>query len=358
MNDRFTFIDVPGSRLQQKLCAVTEEGLSKPHKELPSRFFYDAAGSILFEQICALPEYYPTRTEHAILARSAREMIDSAGKDLTLVEFGSGSSSKTRLLIETLLERQPALHYLPIDISADFMRQSCYTLLDDYERLAVTGIAAEYSDGIHALPAPDSPRLFLFLGSNIGNFDRDEAEAFLRRIRQQMQPEDRVLIGIDLIKERSILTAAYNDHAGVTDAFNKNLLVRINNELGGKFDLDAFVHEAPYIEAESRIEMHLVSHHKQSIPIAYLEQSFAFTAGERIHTENSHKYTLGSFGELCAPACLKTEAYWTDERNWFAVLLLKPIEMSRNSSTTKNPAAILTAVIPTAVSSDLAQPGE
>ncbi len=348
MNDRFTFIDVPGSRPQQKLCAVTEAGLLKPHKVLPSRFFYDAAGSALFEQICALPEYYPTRTEHAILASNAREMIDSAGKNLALVEFGSGSSSKTRLLIEALLDRQPALHYLPIDISADFLRQSCYALLDDYERLTITGIAAEYSDGIRALPAPDSPRLFLFLGSNIGNFDRDEAEAFLQRIRQQMKPEDRVLVGIDLIKERSILTAAYNDSTGVTAAFNKNLLVRINNELGGKFALDAFEHEAPYVESESRIEMHLVSCRKQSVPIAYLEQSFNFQKDERIHTENSHKYTLDSFSELCTPACLKTEAYWMDERNWFAVLLLKPIDAAGNIRTK----------ISTAGSNDFAQAEE
>jgi dimethylhistidine N-methyltransferase len=326
MGVTFHFVDVPASHHPETLCRVVAEGLAQPQKRLDCRFFYDTPGSELFERICELPEYYVTRTEHAILSRSAAEIAEAAGNDLMLIEFGSGNSCKTRLLIETLLQRQPELHYVPIDIAADFLRRCCLDLMADYPALSVTGIAAEYSDGIAALPSWCGPRLILFLGSNIGNFERDEAIAFLGRIRARMQPQDRVLIGVDLVKDRRVLEAAYNDAAGITARFNKNLLVRINRELGGRFELDEFVHEAPFREHESRIEMHLCSTRRQRVHIGYLEQDYLFEQGESIHTENSHKYTVDGFGRLCAAAGLSIQERWMDEREWFALMLLRPTD--------------------------------
>ncbi len=329
MHPHLEFITVPPTQPGQTLCAAVADGLAQPHKRLPCRFFYDEAGSQLFEAICELPEYYPTRTERAILERRAADIIAQAraiqsDKPLALVEFGSGSSVKTRLLIEAALGQQAALTYVPIDISGDFLRASCLDLLEDYPALRVTGVAAEYSDALRVLPDHDGPRLFLFLGSNIGNFAPDEAQAFLTRLRLIMTPEDRLLLGVDLVKDRSVLHAAYNDASGTTAQFNKNLLTHINRELGADFDLEQFAHDAPFVEERARIEMHLVSRCDQTVHIAYLEASYRFAAGEIVHTENSHKYTLDSISRLCAPAGLELQSCWTDDREWFAALLLKP----------------------------------
>lgn len=321
---RFDFLEVPLSHKPQPFCAAVTEGLAQFPKTLPCRFFYDKIGSELFEQICELPEYYVTRTERALLEQRAPEMIEAAGDNLALMEFGSGSSHKTRLLLEAALKRQPSLHYVPVDISAQFLRETCLMLLAEYPRLSVTGIAAEYNDSVDALPTHDGPRLLLFLGSNIGNFQRDEATAFLTRIRQAMQPEDRLLVGVDLVKDRRVLTAAYNDAQGITAAFNKNLLARINRELRGEFDQDAFDHDAPFVEAASRIEMWLISRREQTVRVPEIERVFHFAQGEGIHTENSHKYTLASFAALCAPAGLDVQETWTDDRHWFAHFLLRP----------------------------------
>ncbi len=291
------FIEVRPQQRTQTFMEAVREGLSRSPKTLPCRFFYDDAGSALFERICALPEYYPTRTERAILEGSAPVMIAAAGNNIALIELGSGSSAKTRLLIEAALAWQPELHYVPIDISADFLRASAETLMREYDRLSVTAIAAEYSDGIAALPAHDGPRLLLFLGSNIGNFNENEATQFLQRLRRAMQPDDRILIGVDLVKEGHILEAAYDDAAGVTAAFNKNLLARINRELGGRFALDQWEHRASFVEEASRIEMWLTSKKTQKVPIAALDSDFCFAEGEGIHTENSHKYTPDRFAD-------------------------------------------------------------
>ncbi|HLK61375.1 MAG TPA: L-histidine N(alpha)-methyltransferase [Chthonomonadaceae bacterium] len=323
-HSRLEYSQVLSTQQSLPFCAVVAEGLSAPRKRLPCRFFYDRAGSELFERITRLPEYYLTRTEQAILERFAPEMIAAAGENIALVEFGSGSSGKTRLLLEAALAQQERVHYLPIDISGDFLYASSLELLAEYDRLTITALAAEYLDGIAALPRLDVPRLILFLGSSIGNFTTDEAVAFLTHVRSQMAPQDRLLIGVDLLKERSIIEAAYNDAEGVTAAFNKNLLVRINHELGGRFDLDAFDHYAPFVEAESRIEMHLVSRKPQVAPIAALEHSFSFQEGETIHTENSHKYSLSGFVALCRRAGLTLQARWHDDREWFGLLLFQP----------------------------------
>jgi L-histidine Nalpha-methyltransferase len=321
---RLQYIDVPPTIRAQPFCAVVAEGLSAPRKWLPCRFFYDRAGSELFERICGLPEYYLTRTERAILDRYAAEIVEAAGPEIALVEFGSGSSDKTRLLLAAALRRQSALHYTPIDISGEFLRSSAVRLLADFPRLDVTAIAAEYHDGIAALPRAGVPRLILFLGSSIGNFTRDEASAFLAHVRESMRPEDRLLVGIDLLKERATIEAAYNDSLGVTAAFNRNLLTRVNRELGADILLDAFAHSAPFVEQHARIEMHLVCRRAHRAYVGAVDMHFQFHRGETIHTENSHKYSLGGFASLCHGAGLDVQRHWTDAREWFALLLVKP----------------------------------
>lgn len=299
-------------------------GLSAPRRRLPCRFFYDEAGSALFERICDLEEYYPTRTERSILHSNADAIIAAAGTHcLTLIELGSGSSAKTRLLLDAALRRQLALAYIPIDISSAFLAESADALRAEYPRLHVAPIAAEYRAALCALPAPeeDGARLFIFLGGNIGNFEWGEAASLLASLRCRMRPQDRLLVGMDRVKETAVLTAAYNDRAGVTAAFNKNLLARINRELGADFDLAGWEHDAPFRADLGRIEMWLVSTRDQTVRVG--DRRFIFHAGERIHTENSHKYTPASFGDLARTAGLCVEQAWSDPRDWFTVSLLR-----------------------------------
>ena len=316
-------IKAPDHHLQQSLRDAVADGFQKTPKSIPALFFYDTPGSQLFEQICKLPEYYPTRTEHKILTDTARDIIKTFTGEVELVELGSGSSAKTRILINAILANQTHLHYIPTDISTDFLLESSIALKNEYKSLSITAIAAEHSDALRLLPEGDSQsRLFLFLGSNIGNFETEAAIDFIGQIRLQMRAEDRLLIGFDLMKDRQVLFDAYNDKAGVTAAFNKNLLVRINRELGGDFDLGLFDHYAPFVDEHSRIEMWLISRCVQRVYVERLGQRFNFEEGEYIHTENSYKYTLEGFGSLCEAAGMKMQKCWFDEREWFAVGLL------------------------------------
>ena len=317
------FIELPRDQEEGNFTSEVVEGLSLPQKILPCRLFYDADGSQLFEQICKLPEYYLTRTEQKILEDNVSEIIDAVGHNLALVEFGSGSSVKTRLLIDAALDCQRNLHYTSVDISSDFLRTASFSLLNEYERLSITAIAAEYNDAIPILPHHDGSRLILFLGSNIGNFRTEEAVALLGRISNQMNRDDGLLVGFDLLKDRSVIEAAYNDAAGVTAAFNKNLLARINRELGGTFTLDDFEHAAPFVEERARIEMRLISRLRQTVYISAPDGAFHFEPDEYIHTENSHKYTIGSFSQISRAAGLEMQEQWMDERAWFAVALFR-----------------------------------
>lgn len=321
---RLRLIEPVASERREHFHNIVAEGLSALPKKLPCRFFYDTDGSHIFEQICLLPEYYLTRTEQSIFERCALEIVEAAGSDISLVEFGSGSSCKTRLLIEALFDRQQHLHYIPIDISRDFLHGSARNLLQDYDLLNITAIAAEYNDGILAVPESPESRLFLFLGSNIGNFDPVEAVGFLKRIRARMKSSDRLLLGVDLLKDRTILEAAYNDKIGVTAAFNKNLLHRCNRELGSNFEPEMFEHSAPFVDSPSRIEMRLFSKRRQTVHIKAMSRDFHFAEGEYIHTENSHKYSPDAILKVCHAAGLELDARWMDEREWFAALLLKP----------------------------------
>jgi L-histidine N-alpha-methyltransferase len=317
-------IELPRSREEQVFSQAVADGLSKSQKSLPCRYFYDLAGSKLFEQICELPEYYLTRTEQKIFEDNSTDIIDALGHKLAIVEFGSGNSVKTRLLINAVLNRQEHLHYIPIDISSSFLKASARALLGEIDQLSITAIVAEYTDAIPIIPDPQEPRLFLFIGSNIGNFNRAEAVSFITKIREQMHSQDRLLTSFDLVKATHILEAAYNDAAGVTAAFNKNLLTRVNHELEGTFVISKFDHFAPFVKSDSRIEMRLISRCPQRVYINNLQQEFTFEQDEYIHTEDSHKYTFESFTEICRAAGLEIQNQWLDKHEWYAVALLKP----------------------------------
>lgn len=320
--DRYRAIRVPVGAPEDEFAGAVARGLGAKPRSLPCRFFYDTAGSRLFERICELPEYYPTRTEEAILRAHAREIVESVGEEVALAEFGSGNSRKTRILIEALLERQAQLAYAPVDISIEYLEASARVLLERYRRLWLTAIGGEYLDAVRHLPRHMGPRLIVFLGGNIGNMEESEAVAFLALVRREMGDRDRLLVGYDRLKDHHILRAAYNDAAGITAAFNKNLLVRINRELGGEFPLDAFEHDAPFVEAHARIEMHLVSRRDQTVRVAALERCFGFSRHETIHTENSHKYEPERFARMAAAAGLLVTESWSDARRWFTLALL------------------------------------
>jgi L-histidine Nalpha-methyltransferase len=322
--DRLRLVTVPCSSPEETFAGAVGRGLSGRPKSLPCRFFYDDAGSRLFEEICLLPEYYPTRTERDLLLGAAGEIAEVAGRGVSLAELGSGSSAKTRILIEALLSRQPGLHYVPVDISAGFLEASSRELLARYPRLSVTALAGEYRDALPHLPPREGPLLLLFLGGNVGNLDEGEAVALLGSAAAALSPADRLLVGFDRVKERSVLERAYDDGAGVTAAFNRNLLARVNRELGGEFDLEDFAHAAPFVEESSRIEMHLVCRRPLAVRVAALGREFAFEEGETIHTENSHKYDRAAIVRIAAAAGLGVLRLWSDPREWFTLALLAP----------------------------------
>ena len=305
-------------------AAAVRDGLGGCPKSLPCRFFYDDEGSRLFEEISRLPEYYPTRTEGEILARNAGEIAEAVGEGAALAELGSGSSAKTRTLIEAFLARQEALHYAPVDISAGFLEETARSLLCRYPGLSVTAIAAEYREAIPHLPPHDGPRLVLFLGSNVGNLEEDEASSLLGAVAGTLAPRDRLLVGFDRLKEPEVLERAYDDAAGVTARFNRNLLARANRELGAGFDLDGFAHAAPFVAERSRVEMRLVSRRRQEVGVAALGLSFAFEEGEAIHTESCHKCALADVERLVHASGLRVDRLWSDPREWFTVALLAP----------------------------------
>ena len=299
------------------------KGLSASPKRFLPKYFYDELGSQLFDAICLLPEYYLTRAENEILERYADEIVSAIGDQKTLLEMGSGSASKTRLIIEALLRLQPELLFIPVDISATALESSSRILLQSYPKLKIEAYAADYFAGLAELRKKPRPRtLALFLGSNISNFDQDEALRFLRALRAVLQKGDALLLGADLKKDPAILEAAYNDALGVTSAFNLNVLARINRELGGTFDLRAFKHRAFYNEAMGRIEIYIESLIKQSVRIEKLDLEVVFDTGELIHTENSYKYDLNGIRELAAVTGFTLSRTWLDSQERFSSNLL------------------------------------
>ncbi len=305
--------------------AEVRAGLTGEHKTLPCRFLYDRRGSELFEQICELPEYYVTRTEREILENNADAIAALFPEDLAMVELGSGSSSKTRVLIEAFLRSNGRLRYVPMDISKKMLVESSEALLEDYDGLKIVAIAAEYSTGLRQLGREAIERkLILWLGSTLGNFERKDSARFLARIKATMTGDDRLLVGIDLRKDKAVLEAAYDDAQGVTAKFNLNLLVRINSELGGNFDLRHFRHEASYEEESGRVRSNIVSLREQTVHIRELDMYVEFTAEERIHTENSHKYSLAEIDALAQASGLRVTQQWFDSDDRFALNLFAP----------------------------------
>jgi dimethylhistidine N-methyltransferase len=291
-------------------------GLSAPRKSIPPKYLYDARGSALFEAICELPEYYPTRTELAMLNAAAPEIASRVGAGAAIVEYGSGSGRKTRLLIDALRPRV----YVAVDISGEQLRAALAELSSAFDAVQMIGICADYT---HALPLAEiaavevSRRVVFFPGSTIGNFDPPEALAFLSNAFKVAGRGGAMLVGVDLKKERSVLHAAYNDAQGVTAAFNLNVLERVNRELGGDFDVTRFEHRAHYDAERGRVEMHLVSRVPQRVRVA--DREFAFAAGETIHTENSYKYSVDEFQALAARAGFAAEHCWLDPQRLFSI---------------------------------------
>ena len=295
-------------------------GLSRTPPAIPAKFLYDARGSALFDAICELPEYYLTRTEIGILRNCVADLAKLAGPHCALVEFGSGSSVKSRLLIEAL--HDPAA-YVPIDISRHHLDATAVRLRHDYPRLNVEPVCADYMT-LTELPVDVSAarcRLGFFPGSTIGNLEPAEATAFLRRARSLLGPSGALVLGADLKKDPQRLHDAYNDSAGVTAEFTLNLLRRMNRELDANFDLSSFAHEAFYNAAESRIEIYFRSLRPQTVTVA--GHSFSFAAGERVHTEYSYKYDDASLAALARSAGFTIDRTWTDPARLFAVVYLE-----------------------------------
>jgi dimethylhistidine N-methyltransferase len=289
-------------------------GLRKAPKEISCKYFYDEAGSRLFDAICELPEYYQTRTETALLARHAGEIAALMGHDVEILEFGAGSLRKVRILLDAARDLRA---YTPLDISGSYLGEVVRELAADYPALTLRPLVGDFTLPLDIPELPGAPRRAgFFPGSTIGNFKPDAAMALLRRMRGALNGGG-LLIGVDLVKDPVRLHAAYNDAAGVTAQFNKNLLARANRELDADFDLDGFAHYAPYNAMAHRIEMYLVSLKRQSVTLC--GQRFDFAQGEAVHTEDSHKYTIESFREMACRAGFNPRAVWTDEDRLFAV---------------------------------------
>jgi L-histidine Nalpha-methyltransferase len=300
-------------------------GLAAPQKWLPPKYFYDARGSHLYEQICNLPEYYPYRAERDIFIAHATEIHAEIGH-LALVEFGSGSAAKTRHLLGAYERAARPFIYCPVDISPTMLRETAKQLLQAYRHIAIHALHADFTgrpDVVQTLPL--ERKALAFFGSSLGNFTREESAEFLRRMAAIMGPEDVFLLGIDLKKSPDILVPAYDDAQGVTAAFNLNVLHRINRELGGQFDVQTFEHVALYNDTQGRIEMHLRSLKSQRVPIIEIDQVVSFAAGETIHTENSYKYTVDEVREFGHHAHLVLRRTWFDPQRYFLLALFRPL---------------------------------
>lgn len=299
-----------------------ETGLSNRQKSIPSVYFYDRRGSELFEDICDLTEYYPTRTEASILKEFAPQIASGLTDKIQLIELGSGSSVKTRLLLEAFMGKNGQTVYKPIDISESILKKSARELEQQYVHLQVQPVVGRYSEGLYQTVSKNGLfNLIIWLGSSIGNFERDEAVEFLKDIRQAVSKNSVFLVGIDLRKDTEVLYRAYNDAAGVTAQFNLNLLKRINRELQADFKLSQFKHQAVYDSNAGCIKMYLTSKALQTVKIEGIGKSFIFERGERIHTENSYKYSQEEIERLAKEAGLSIKNQWFDPKHWFSLNL-------------------------------------
>ena len=321
----------PPDSIRDLFALDVARGLSSTPKFLDPKYFYDAAGSELFELITKQPEYYQTRTEAELLRRSAPAIGSILGNDVSVVELGSGSSAKTTILLDSFALSQDALHYVPIDISPTMLRLTAERLSARYPEISVTPIAAPYESGLARASTlvvenecAANQMLVLFLGSSIGNMEPDETVHLLKGIHSHLESKDAFLIGFDLQKDVETLNAAYDDAAGVTVRFNRNVLVRINRELGGTFVVERFAHHSFYNEEAGRIEIHLRSIGDQVVHIEACGTSFELAAGETIHTENSYKYTRAIIDQLAEDAGFRVREVFTDDKEWLSLALFIP----------------------------------
>ena len=324
-HERFTLAGEERSENLAAFAADVRAGLAATPKRLSCRFIYDKVGSELFERICQLPEYYPTGAEREILTRHADRIVGLMPHGVHLAELGSGSSDKTQVLIAALLRAHPRLLYVPMDISRAALESAAEQLLDRFEGLRIRAYMGEYHDGLAFVQQfVEGPKCLSWLGSSIGNLARPAAAAFLQSAGACLAEHDRMLIGIDLRKDGSVLEQAYDDPAGVTASFNANILGRINREFGGDFDLEAFRYEARYDEHRGVVEMFQISRRAQAVRIEKLDLDVSLAADEEIHTESSYKYSLAEIDVLAADAGLGVVEQWFDQAKRFTLVLLEP----------------------------------
>jgi L-histidine Nalpha-methyltransferase len=310
----------PGGPLSG-MAADVRAGLTKPFKELSPRYFYDERGSELFEQITALPEYYPTRCERAILEQRSAEIVGSA-QPRSLIELGSGSAAKTRVLLDAMQGAACLDTYCPVDISEEITRDTAAKVADEYEGVNVRGLVCDFELDLERVPV-EGPRLIAFLGGTMGNFEPNQRAGFLRRIANLLDPEDRFLLGTDLVKDRETLEAAYDDSQGVTAEFNKNVLAVLNRELGADFDLDAFEHVARWDEENLWVDIRLRSLDNQVVRVGALDMLIPFRAGEEMRTELSTKFARPGLEGIYAEAGLELTDWWTDDEGLYALSLAR-----------------------------------
>jgi L-histidine Nalpha-methyltransferase len=323
-NKRFQFHDMDAAVHRHTFARDVAFGLTAPQKWLPPKYFYDERGSQLYEQICALPEYYLYRAELEILSTYAAEIHAEIGH-LALVEFGSGHARKTRHLLTAYEWAGQPFRYCPVDISREILLDTANRLLQEYTHIEIRAMHTDFAGEPEVIQAFQlEKKAVAFFGSSLGNFTPEESLEFLRRTAAILGPEDVFLLGIDLKKSPAILVPAYDDAQGVTAAFNLNVLHRINRELGGRFDPHRFEHLAFYNDEQGRIEMHLRSRQAQRVPIVNIEQVVSFDKDETIHTESSHKYTVDEVRDLGSQADLMLDRAWFDARHYFLLALFRP----------------------------------
>jgi L-histidine Nalpha-methyltransferase len=310
------------TKIEKSFAEEISYSLNQNSKFINPKFFYDKKGSDLFESICLLPEYYPTRTEISILKNLEHDLLSYLDKNINLVELGSGASVKTRLILDIFTKLQNKTEYFPIDIS-EILTESSEQLLKDYDTLHITGIIDTYEGALEFLKTYDDKKnLILFLGSSFGNFTPNDGKLFLEKIFSTMKSGDLFLIGLDLVKDKNILEAAYDDSQGITAKFNLNVLSRINDELDADFDIKNFSHYSIYNESDQRIEMNLKSLVTQSVIIGKSNLSLNLEKDELIHTEYSHKYNLSQIKELLSTVGFEIKNIWLDEKKFFSLTLL------------------------------------
>lgn len=321
INSRLRYFKPASSKYEKTFANEVSSSLNQKEKSISPKFFYDIKGSAIFDKICELPEYYLTRIETELLKKIGSDLSKFISKDIRLVELGSGSAVKTRLLLDVLTNIQNKIEYFPIDIS-DILQESSQKLLEDYGNLSITGIIDTYEGGLEFVEQFDNkPNLIVFLGSSFGNFTPELGFTFLQKISSIMKKNDLFLIGLDLVKDKKVLEKAYDDSKGITANFNLNLLSRINNELNADFDLSQFVHHAIYNEKKQRIEMYLRSLVKQTVEIKKVDLLLDIEKDELIHTEHSHKYSIPQIKDIMLRTGFKLEKIWQDTNKPYALFL-------------------------------------